>query len=507
VLKGRDLPVPAFQIGTLHSHAYKQLGKAMVAETKIDDWNKHRPDLRLSGVARSADDPDWEASPQETVGDIACNRYHLLRHAMTERKVWPESVKFFAKAWEAWKAERGYIDFTDMISDGLAHIPAAPGNPKVVIADECQDLSALEVALLKKWGSAAGALMCAGDPWQSLYIWRGADPASIFDSKDISDHKIVLRQSWRLSRAVHGLATSWIRGLSDYSQIEYKPRDEDGYVESTPASWTRPEIAIRKAEELVASGKSVMFATTCSYMLPPIVRVLRDRGLPFANPWRTKRGDWNPLGARRGKSTKDRILDFLRPDPATWSGADTHRLWTRAEVASWIELLKTDKVLIRGTKRYLDLMDEDHLAQEATLSDLEDWIQADHLQPLLDAVFGAENGKPGQLISWLESRLDGAALRKAEYPLTVARMRYGATLRDGARLYVGTIHSFKGAEADHVFLFPDLSPAGMREWSAGGEVSDSVIRTFYVGITRAKVAVHLCEPANHGMSVDLKRYT
>jgi hypothetical protein len=40
---------------------------------------------------------------------------------------------------------------------------------------------------------------------------------------------------------------------------------------------------------------------------------------------------------------------------------------------------------------------------------------------------------------------------------------------------VGTIHSVKGGEADVVFLFPDLSPAGDAAYQKHGPQRDSVI--------------------------------
>jgi superfamily I DNA/RNA helicase len=59
---------------------------------------------------------------------------------------------------------------------------------------------------------------------------------------------------------------------------------------------------------------------------------------------------------------------------------------------------------------------------------------------------------------------------------------------------VGTIHSVKGGQADVVYLFPDLSPAGDGQYRRGGSQRDSVIRQFYVGATRARETLCLCSP-------------
>ena len=50
---------------------------------------------------------------------------------------------------------------------------------------------------------------------------------------------------------------------------------------------------------------------------------------------------------------------------------------------------------------------------------------------------------------------------------------------------MGTVHSFKGAEADVVVLMPNLSARGGQAWLGAGD-RDGVIRMAYVGMTRAR---------------------
>ena len=66
-------------------------------------------------------------------------------------------------------------------------------------------------------------------------------------------------------------------------------------------------------------------------------------------------------------------------------------------------------------------------------------------------------------------------------------------LEESPRVIVGTIHSVKGGEADVVFLFPDLSPAGDAAYQKHGPDRDSVIRLFYVGMTRARHTLYICQ--------------
>ena len=74
-------------------------------------------------------------------------------------------------------------------------------------------------------------------------------------------------------------------------------------------------------------------------------------------------------------------------------------------------------------------------------------------------------------------------------PSLVAQQRW----KNPPRVIVGTIHSVKGGQADIVFLFPDLNPAGNAAYQRHGAQRDSVIRLFYVGMTRARHTLYVCQ--------------
>lgn len=62
-------------------------------------------------------------------------------------------------------------------------------------------------------------------------------------------------------------------------------------------------------------------------------------------------------------------------------------------------------------------------------------------------------------------------------------------LTNKPRIKISTIHKAKGGEADNVLLLLDSSKAASESTDF-----DSEIRTFYVGVTRAKKTLHLVEP-------------
>lgn len=74
------------------------------------------------------------------------------------------------------EARKEPADFNDLIDHALRDYPAAPTKPEAIFADETQVLDYQQMALLRRWGKAAGRLVVIGDPNQNLYRWRGSDP-------------------------------------------------------------------------------------------------------------------------------------------------------------------------------------------------------------------------------------------------------------------------------------------------------------------------------------------
>ena len=97
------------------------------------------------------------------------------------------------------------------------------------------------------------------------------------------------------------------------------------------------------------------------------------------------------------------------------------------------------------------------------------------------------------LLDWWQSCLMSSRVELSRYPLKIYVNHGHAALSRPPNLWVGTCHSFKGGEADDVYLFPDLAPVAYRAYIAKcGDAYDSVVRTIYVGMTRARESLTLC---------------
>jgi len=486
-LVGRDLPVPRNHIGTLHAHCYRALNSPEIAELKIDEWNKDRPQYALSGGKGSLDESTVDQS-YEKPGDELFAHMHSLRARMINPEMWPPSIQAVAAQWREWKAENGLIDFTDMLEMALADIHVAPGDPSVLIADEAQDFSKLQLSIIRQWGKHTEYMLVAGDEDQLLYGWCGCTVDAFLKPPVPESQKRVLQQSFRVPRAVHAVAQKWIETVTQREPKEYLPRDCDGEVRvQHGGSWRNPEPILADAEKYLAKGKTVMFLTACSYMLDPLKAALRAAGMPFHNPYRKVRGDWNPLG-RGEKSTAGRLLAFLRPREEVW-GEDAGE-WTGENLRRWVEIVKSDGLLAHGAKTRIAGLSPEARVEIDLLAQLFEPEAAERMITVLST------GTVEDCVRWLLDRVLAAKKKAAEYPAAVLTKKGPRALIDKPQIILGTIHSVKGGQADVVYLAPDLSRAGMVEWSAPGDRRDGVVRQMYVGMTRARESLVICQPVS-----------
>jgi len=100
------------------------------------------------------------------------------------------------------QAYGGLIDFDDQIYMSTLFGGAFPQH-KRVMADEVQDFSRLNHAMLEKLVGSSTWLGAVGDPWQSIYAFRGADTRSMgYLRERFAMHEMTLSVSFRCPKAV-----------------------------------------------------------------------------------------------------------------------------------------------------------------------------------------------------------------------------------------------------------------------------------------------------------------
>jgi len=485
------------QIGTLHSHCYRAIGRPKVLTPEdIKAFNKQHPAFRITGTTFNISIED-KAEVFETIdsmGDYLLHEVNVLRAKMVPRSKWRRNLRAFDTAWEKFKKAYGIIDFTDMIERAL-DVDVAPSNPKVGFFDEAQDFTPLEFAVIRQWGQHMEHIVFSGDDDQLLYGWIGATPSSLLEGEA---NTRILSQSYRVPRAVQEYAEKWIKQVSKRQEKEYKPRDEDGELLRAPLTLSNPNSLISSIEKDIENDKEVMVLCTCGYMLDDLIKELRHRGIPFHNPYRKRNGRWNPI--RLGGSFGS-VSNFLRPCSEVF---EDNRMYNYTELNDWVKFVSSSKALKRGAKRDLrNKIDEiearkDELREkDPTILEL-GWYNDEVDIEFLDSIFedysflDKSNDKRAML-KWFESNLLSSKRKQFELPINLYKNN---DIKDGnldIKLKIGTVHSVKGGEADVVYLFPDLSFSAMKEYNKVGPGRDGVIRTMYVGMTRAREKLVLCD--------------
>jgi DNA helicase-2/ATP-dependent DNA helicase PcrA len=497
-LTGRDMPLHPSRVGTLHSHCFNALGKPRIAEVTVDDWNRRYPNLALTSASRNqrldGEHADEELDIPSQPGDSVFQQLNRCRGLMLSREDWPVPVREFSSKWEEYKSANGSLDFCDLIEASFRDSATAPYNPAVIVADEAQDLTPQLAALVRKWGSQTSYFVFAGDDDQLVYSWVGAIPDVLLEPPIPQDQTIFLDQSYRVPRAVHELAERLIQQVSRRQHKAYAPRQADGEVRRlSQASYRSPEYLILKtAERHLRDGKSIMFIGSCSYMLRPVIAVLRKNGVPFHNPYRKSNGFWNPLRARSRHSAANRLLALLSAHPKIGVG---HRDWTFGDLAMWTEWIRERGALTSGAREAISKYSPH---KKVSIDLLKASFEGDVFAKLQAAL----GNSPCALLNWWRENLAPDFRKRIQFPSDVVALRGPHALRQEPRVIVGTIHSVKGGQADVVYLFPDLSNAGETQYRQRGLSRDSVIRTFYVGATRARETLYICS-ASGAMAVSL----
>lgn len=108
--------------------------------------------------------------------------------------------------YEQYKKKRGLIDYTDMEA-GVSRLlrrddvkDALRGSISLLLVDEFQDTSPIQLDIFLKLSEIADKAIWVGDPKQSIYGFRGAEPAlmqAVIEATGGVQPDDILKQSWR----------------------------------------------------------------------------------------------------------------------------------------------------------------------------------------------------------------------------------------------------------------------------------------------------------------------
>lgn len=201
----------------------------------------------------------------------------------------------FYLAYEAKLARMANLDFDDLL---IKSILILEGFPEVrqkwqrqflhILIDEFQDTNDVQYRLLTLLLQPETSLYVVGDPDQTIYSWRGANPAIIMDlEKQYPIETIILDQNYRSTKPILDLANR----LIDFNRYRVK---KDLFTESSAgepvvnqrlhdrdeeARWVVQSIQQRLHQGISPSQIAILYRA--NYLTLPFEKELTRRQIPF----------------------------------------------------------------------------------------------------------------------------------------------------------------------------------------------------------------------------------
>jgi DNA helicase-2/ATP-dependent DNA helicase PcrA len=414
--------------------------------------------------------PDVDPNAQEG------NKYTPTWPSDDDRVDVPETIR----AWRAYKGDNGLVGFADML-ERVKQRALVPHVDYLVI-DEFQDITTLQYAVYEEWKPHMKKVLIAGDDDQVVYAWQGADPDLLLDTP--RDEDVVLPNSYRLPSKILNVVNREIRHIDKRQEKDLKPRKEGGTVEGV-YNPSMLDLARNVRYTVEQDEGSVMLLFRARYQMFQFIDEFLPLGMPFSVM--TDQRMWT-----------DRLSDYVRAverlaedDPVT--GLEARRL---------ADMLQESAFGTNERDDLYDLIDEyEEAAETDDLAAIE--ISADEIRSL--APFVPDGASASDMVRKVTSfqRKSIAAYFDGPYQEM-----------DPGRVRLGTIHSAKGREADHVFVSTDLTEKVVEQMAASVSeeelaahgldeftsttspvpiLTDNERRVFYVGMSRARERLVILE--------------
>ncbi|PSQ01425.1 ATP-dependent DNA helicase Rep [Halobacteriales archaeon QS_5_70_17] len=416
-----------------------------------------------------------EIDPESQTG----NKYTPTWPSSDDRLDVPEAIR----AWRSYKGEQGVIGFADML-ERVKQRSLLP-NVDYLVIDEFQDITTLQYEVYDEWKPHMKRALIAGDDDQVVYAWQGADPSLLLDEEG---DDVILDTSYRLPSRILNVVNREIAHVRERQEKDFRPRTEGGRVEAVRSPSMYDLVRnIRATVEQDEDG-DVMVLFRARYQMFQFMDEFIDYGIPFRAL--TDQRMWT-----------DRLIDYIDAVEALHDGEPIDGLQARRLA----EMLDSAAF---GTGQRDDLFDAiDDRQEEAGVDDLRELevgpaFVKDH------APFTPDPASAGDMIR-----------KVTNYQTRSIEAYFSGDYQhvDPSRVRVGTIHSAKGREADHVFVATDLTEKVVEQMAAslqdrtdgGSEVgdvdeftkhtdpvptlTDNERRVFYVGMSRARERLVLLE--------------
>jgi len=412
--------------------------------------------------------PEIDSNAQEG------NKYTPTWPSDDDRFDVPEAIR----GWRTYKGENDLVGFADML-ERVKQRSLLP-NVDYLVIDEFQDITQLQFDIYEEWKPHMENVLIAGDDDQVVYAWQGADPQLLLGE---GGNDVILDTSHRLPSKILKVVQQEVGHIDERQEKNLSPRVEGGTVEAVESP-SMLELVRNVRYTVQEHDGTMMVLFRARYQRFRFIDEFIDEGIPFSTL--TDQRMWTD----RLNQYVDAVEKVDRDEPV--DGLEARRLADMLADSAF------------GTNERDDFFDDiDERKEEAGVDDLTeievdpDFV-TDHV-PFMPAPASAAD-----------------MVRKVtSYQRNSMEAYFAGDYRDmdRDRVRVGTIHSAKGREADHVFVATDLTEKVVEQMAASIDdetevpevdeftsrtdpvpiLTDNERRVFYVGMSRARERLVLME--------------
>ncbi|WP_331236039.1 ATP-dependent helicase [Natronorarus salvus] len=405
--------------------------------------------------------------PELDPNSLEGNKYTPTWPSSDDRLDIPEAIR----GWRAHKGNEGLVGFADML-ERVKQRSLVP-NVDYLVIDEFQDITTLQYDVYEEWKPHMKRVLIAGDDDQVVYAWQGADPSLLLEEEG---EDVILDTSYRLPSRVLDVVQTEVRHIEVRQEKNLKPRKEGGIVEAVE----NPSMLdlVRNVRGTINStpDETVMVLFRARYQMFGFIDEFIGEGMPF------------------------KILT----DQRMW----TDRL--SAYVSGVEKLDEGEAVNGLEARRLADMFADSAFGtndRDDLFTLIDDRKEAEGADDLTEIEVTPEEIK--SRVPFLPDPASAADMSRKitsfQRKSMEAYFRGSHADMDPNRVRIGTIHSAKGREADHVFVATDLTEKVVEQMAAtvdqqGIEVegeftrttnpvpvlTDNERRVFYVGMSRAR---------------------
>jgi len=446
---------------------------------------------------------------------------------------WTKTLAKIYARYQSILSEHNALDFDDLLMKAAFLLEGWPevcdelaNHFKFLLIDEYQDTNHAQYRIAKALVSRHNNICATGDPDQSIYRWRGADIRNILAfEKDWPDATIVkLEENFRSTPNILELADNLIafnQNRKEKKLIPTRPRAQDVCVTVFEDEHEEALAVARQIKSLAEQGASLK-DIAIFYRVNAMSRVIEESFFQNKIPYQIVRG----VEFYNRKEIRD-LLGYLKfianPDdeiallriintPARGIGKttiDRIRLYASRHKIGLVEALKNAE--------HIDALPKGAQAKLTTFVNMLERFRKDiagKVAPLAESVFvesGLEEslraaGPDGENAIENVSELISAVAQydqQADGPSLIDYLQQISLFSDvdsydssSDRVALMTLHAAKGLEFENVFIIgleDGLLPHERSKNSAtsGQEDLEEERRLFFVGITRAKVGLHI----------------